>query len=217
MTSAGQDRVNRFWERYAPRYDQDMRRFERFLFGDGRSWVCSQATGEVVEVAVGTGLNLPHYPAGIRLTCVEASPAMLAIAQRRAADLSIEADLRHADAQALPFAEASFDTAVCTLALCCIPDDLAAIAEMHRVLRPGGRLILLDHVAAGNPLIRAGQRLIERFTQPSTGEYLTRRPLPLARAAGFTIEHSERSRAGLVERLTAIKKPLDVDPNETGQ
>ena len=213
MTSADGEKARGFWERYAPRYDRDMRLYDRFLFTGGRSWACSQAAGEVLEVAVGTGLNLPHYPQETRLTGIDASPAMLAIARRRAADLGLEAELAEGDAQALPFPDASFDTVVCTLSLCCIPDDKAAIDEMHRVLRPGGRLILLDHVASGNPLIRAGQRLLERLTLRATGEYQTRHPLPLVLAAGFAVEGAERMRAGIVERVTAVEPAPRTKPS----
>lgn len=205
MTGTEDERVTRFWERYAPRYDRGMRLYDRFLFTGGRSWACSQVAGDVLEVAVGTGLNLPYYPPGTRLTGIDASPAMLAIARRRAAELGIQAQLREADAQALPFPDASFDAVVCTLSLCCIPADEAAISEMHRVLRPGGRLVLLDHVASSNPVVHAGQRLLEQLTLRTTGEYQTRRPLPLVAAAGFAIESQECLRAGIVERVTAVK------------
>jgi SAM-dependent methyltransferase len=122
-----------------------MRFFDRTLFAESRTRVCSQADGDVLEVAVGTGLNLPLYPPGVRLTGIEWSPQMLAIARRRADEIGRTADLREADAQALPFPDAAFDTVVCTLSLCAIPDDQRAIAE-SRVLKPGGRLLLLDHV-----------------------------------------------------------------------
>lgn len=196
--------MNRFWDQSARTYDRDMRFIERAFFGDSRRWVCSQATGEVLEVAVGTGLNLRHYPGDARITGIEASPAMLALARQRAADLGSAAELDHGDAQALSFADGSFDTVVCTLALCCIPDHRAAIGEMHRVLRPGGRLILLDHIAASNRVLLGLERMLERPAR-KVGEYLTRRPLPIVEATGFTIERSERMRAGVVERLTAIK------------
>jgi ubiquinone/menaquinone biosynthesis C-methylase UbiE len=199
------DRIRRIWDRYAPRYDQEMRFWERVMFAGGRDWVCAQATGETLEVAVGTGLNLPFYPSEVRLTGVDLSPAMLAVAGKRAADLDRAVTLREANAEALPFADASFDTVVCTLALCSIPDDRAAIAQMHRVLRPGGRLLLLDHVAAPNPLLRLGQRIFEQITSRVAADYQTRRPLPLLQQAGFHIETSQRSRAGTVERLRAVK------------
>lgn len=99
-------------------------------------------------MAIGTGLNLPHYPAGIRLTGIEWSPAMLERARQRAATLGRDVDLQGSDARALAFPDGAFDTVVCTFSLCGIPDDRRALAEMVRVLRPGGRLLLADHVAA---------------------------------------------------------------------
>jgi ubiquinone/menaquinone biosynthesis C-methylase UbiE len=117
----------------------------------------------------------------------------------------VAADLREASADALPFADASFGTVVCTVSLCNIPDDRAAIAEMYLVLRPGGRLILLDHVASDRPWVLAIERLLEPLTLRMNGDYLTRRPLPLVAAAGFTIERSERLKVGIIDRLTAVK------------
>src|SRR5688572_30463164 len=140
------DRLRARWEKYAQRYDRDIGFLERVQFGGGREWVCSQAGGAVLDVAVGTGRNLAFYPDGVRLTGVDFSPAMLKRARVRAAELGREIDLVEGDAQALPFPDASFDTVVCTLGLCGFPDERAAIAEMHRVLRPGGTLLLLDHV-----------------------------------------------------------------------
>jgi ubiquinone/menaquinone biosynthesis C-methylase UbiE len=198
-------RARRVWDRYAPRYDRDMAFWERVLFGDGRAWVCSWAEGEVLEVGVGTGRNLPFYPTGVRLTGVDLSPAMLAVAGDRARAVGREVALREADAQALPFADASFDTVVCTLSLCAIPDDRAAIGEMRRVLRPGGRLLLLDHVDSSRRAVRVVQRLVETVTVRLAGEHFTRRPLPLVAEAGFVIEESQRFKAGIVERLVAVK------------
>jgi ubiquinone/menaquinone biosynthesis C-methylase UbiE len=193
------------WDAFAPRYDRTMRLFDRLQFGGGRQWVCSRARGDVLEVAVGTGLNLPFYPGGIRLAGVDLSPAMLSVARQRADELGREIDLREGDAQALPFADASFDTVVCTLSLCAIPDDRAAIGEMWRVLRPGGRLLLLDHVGSHRWPVRAGQRLLEMVTVRTAGEYQTRRQLPLVEALGFAIEETQRLKGGTVERVAAVK------------
>ena len=198
-------KARRVWDAFAPRYDRAMRFFDRVQFGGGRQWVCSRAGGDVLEVAVGTGLNLPFYPPDVRLTGVDLSPAMLAIARTRAVELGREVDLREADAQALPFADASFTTVVCTLSLCAVPDERAAIAEMRRVLRPGGRLLLLDHVGSHWWPVWAGQRLVEVFTARSAGEYQTRRPLPIVQAAGFAVEEAQRLKAGTVERVAAVK------------
>ncbi|TDP96703.1 class I SAM-dependent methyltransferase [Labedaea rhizosphaerae] len=193
------------WDKYASRYDRAMRPVERLQFGGGREWVCTQATGDVLEVAVGTGLNLPHYPADVTLTGVDLSPRMLELARKRAAELQREITLVEGDAQALPFPDASFDTVVCTLGLCGFPDDRAAIAEMHRMLRPGGKLLLLDHIGSHHRLILLGQRLLEKLSLRQLGDYQTRRPLPLVQAAGFVVERTERLKAGTVERVAARK------------
>ena len=198
-------RAQRTWDAMAPRYDRDIAFFERVQFGGGREWVCARATGRVLEVAVGTGRNLQFYPPDVTLTGIELSPAMLAIARRRAAELGREIDLRQGDAQALPFDDSSFDTVVCTLSLCTIPDHAKAIAEMARVLRPGGRLLLLDHIGSRWWPVWAVLRFVELFTARN-GEYLTRRPLPMLGPAGFTVTESEQLKLGTVERVAAVKQ-----------
>jgi ubiquinone/menaquinone biosynthesis C-methylase UbiE len=199
------DRLRGKWNKYAPRYDRDIGFCERMLFGGGREWVCARASGEVLEVAVGTGRNLPFYPESVRLTGIDFSPAMLDIARARAAELGREIDLREGDAQALPFPGASFDTVVCTLGLCGFPDERVAVIEMHRVLRPNGTLLLLDHVGSHHRLIHFGQLLLEKLTVRMLGDYQTRRPLPLVEQAGFVIQRQERLKAGTVERVAAVK------------
>jgi ubiquinone/menaquinone biosynthesis C-methylase UbiE len=201
-------RLRRYWDEHARSYDRQMAFWERRLFGDGRHWVCSQATGDVLEVAIGTGRNLPYYPQNIRLTGIEFSPAMLELARHQADELGRTVDLRLDDAQALKLPDAAFDTVVCTLSLCAIPDERRAVAEMKRVLRPGGQLLLLDHVAGAPRWVRAIQWLLELATRPLGGEYLRRRPLLHVQAEGFEIEQRERSKLGIVERLTA-RKPAD--------
>ncbi len=163
-------KARRVWNGFAPRYDRGIRFFERLQFGGGRQWVCSRARGEVLEVGVGTGLNFPFYSADITLTGVDLSPAMLTIARNRADDMGLAVDLRESDAQALPFPDASFDTVVSTLTLCAVPDDRATITEMWRVLRPGGRLLLLDHIGSTWWPICAAQRLLETVTIRSAGD-----------------------------------------------
>jgi len=170
--------------------------------------VCAQASGDVLDVAIGTGLNLPHYPPGVRVTGVDLSPVMLTAAAKRAADLGLTVALSEADAEHLPFPDASFDTVVCTLSLCSVGDDRAAIAEMHRVLRPGGQLLLLDHVAAINRILLTLQRLWEKVTRRFAGDYQTRHPLPLVERAGLVVTDSRRTKLGTVERLRAETHPL---------
>src|SRR5215204_2259464 len=199
------ERLKRIYEKQAPRYDRSIAFWEKVLFGDGRRWVCSRAQGEVLEVAIGTGRNLTFYPAGVRLTGIDLSPAMLERARQRAGELGMEVDLREGDAQDLPFSDGSFDSVVCTLSLCNVLDDRKAVAEMKRVLRPGGRLLLLDHVRADSRPVRAVQKALEIVSVRLEGEHLLRRPLEHVRAEGFRIEEQERYKRGIVERVSARK------------
>ena len=201
--AATDDRWRRYWDKHSASYDKQIGFFDRHLFRDSRAWVCAQASGRTLEVAIGTGLNLPLYPAGITLTGIDFSPAMLDIARRRAGELGATADLREADAQALPFAGDAFDTVVCTFSLCAIPDHRRALAEMRRVLRPGGLLLLADHVAGSARPTRAVQRLLEVVTVPLQGEHFLRRPLDQVKDLGFTVERRDRFTLGLVERIAA--------------
>jgi ubiquinone/menaquinone biosynthesis C-methylase UbiE len=200
-TAAETARVRRLQDRDAPRYDKEIAFFERLLFQGGREWVCGQAQGSVLELAVGTARNLPYYPAEVTVTGVELSGQMLAIGQRRARELGREADLRIGDAQALEFPDESFDSVVCTLGLCTIPEPRLAIAEARRVLRPGGRILLLEHVRSLLLPVRLVQRLLEPLAVRLAADHLTREPLDYLAAEGFEIEHLERSKWGIVERV----------------
>jgi ubiquinone/menaquinone biosynthesis C-methylase UbiE len=206
QTQARTERWHRYWDKKSRSYDREMRFFERVLFGDSRSWACSQASGDVLEVAVGTGLNLDAYPREIRLTGIDLSGEMLEIARARAGELGRDVDLRQGDAHNLPFGDATFDTVVCTFGLCAIPDIDAALDEMTRVLKPGGRPILVDHVASSSRVARIVQRAAEVITVPMASEHFLRRPLIKVRERALTIEQSERFKLGLVERLVAKKR-----------
>ncbi|GAA1201020.1 class I SAM-dependent methyltransferase [Prauserella alba] len=196
-------RWQRYWDQHAGDYDRQMTRWERKLFGDSRRWAASRARGDVLDVAVGTGLNLPLYPGDVRITGVDISPRMLEHARTRAGQHGLDVTLRQAGAEDLPSPDASFDTVVCTLGLCAIPDHDAALGEMARVLRPGGRLILVDHVAGSSRVVRLLQRLLETVTVRQAGEHFLRRPFDLLAGHGFDVVERERFKAGLVERLVA--------------
>lgn len=200
-------KVRRSWAKQARRYDESMGFFERRVFGEGhREWACSRASGDTLEVAVGTGLNLGLYGADVRLTGIDLSPEMLAIARKRLADIGREADLSEGDAHALPFADASLDTVVCTYSLCNIPDPPRALAEMKRVLRPDGKLVLVDHIRSASKPIYWIQKLIEFFSLRFEGEHMTRRPLEHLHALGFdVVERERRGPGGVIERLTATR------------
>jgi ubiquinone/menaquinone biosynthesis C-methylase UbiE len=197
------ERVRRYYAGAAGEYDLRLDFAERFIFGNGRAWVCQRAQGDVLEIAVGTGRNLSYYPRDVRLTGIDLTPEMLAVARQRAEALGRDIDLRIGDAESLDFPDASFDTVVVTLGLCTIPNPQAAVLEASRVLRPGGRLLLWEHVRSPLLPVRLFQRLLNPVCVRWHADHLLREPLDYLRPAGFTVEHVERHALGVVERVVA--------------
>lgn len=172
-------------------------------------WLCSQAEGETLEVGIGRGRTLPFYAGDIHLTGIELSGVALQVARRRADALGLNATLREGDAAALPYPDGHFDTVVFSFVLCTIPDDRRAVAEAVRVLRPGGRLLLVEHVRSPNRVVRTIERLLQPLTLRRMADHLLREPLDHVLAEGMEIETLERSWFGVVERLAARKPEAD--------
>ena len=196
-------RLRRHWDRQAPQYNRRMTTAERF-FGDTRSWLCGRAVGETLEVAVGTGLNFPHYPPEVQLTGVDLSPGMLQQARNRT-DGPTSLTLTTGDAGELDFPAESFDTVVSTFALCGVPDDRLVVEQFGSVLRPGGLLLVADHVVSTVLPVRLLQSVVELVSVPFGNETLRRRPIEHVLASGFMIEQHERFRLGVIERFVARK------------
>ncbi len=199
------NRVARLYERTARSYDRSMRLFDKLLFAGGREWVCSRAKGRVLEIAIGTGRNLEHYSKEVDLAGLEVSPAMLGHARRRAVRSGLPVELLLGDAQSLPFAGQVFDTVVCTLGLCTIPDDLRALAEASRALKAGGSLLLLEHVRSPIAPVRWVQRALEPLAVRFEGDHLTREPLEHLAGLSLEVEECDRLKWGIVERVAARK------------
>lgn len=210
MTPAAREAENarrrQAWEKQSATYDKQIGWFERRVFGQHhRPWACGHARGDVLEVAIGTGLNLPFYGPDVKLTGIDLSPAMLDIARKRASELGRQVELAEGDAHNLAFPDRSFDTVVCTFSLCNIPDLDRALDEMKRVLRHGGRLVLVDHVRSTIFPLLWLQKAIELVSIRMDGDHMTRRPLDQVYLHGFDVEVDERSKAGIVERVLATK------------
>jgi ubiquinone/menaquinone biosynthesis C-methylase UbiE len=143
---------------FAAMYDRISRGGERAQVRHLRKELLSGVTGEVLEIGAGTGANFEYYDDAARVVALEPDPHML---KRAEAKLRPNITLRQAPAEALPFPDASFDAVVSTLVLCTVSDPAAALAEIHRVLRPGGKLVFIEHVRADGLAGRV-QRLIRR-------------------------------------------------------
>ncbi|MGZ4620016.1 MAG: class I SAM-dependent methyltransferase [Frankiaceae bacterium] len=154
-----------------------------------RSRVCANLSGEVIEIGFGSGLNVPYYPQAVtRVTAVDPSENAWLLAGRRVAATSIPVRRSGLDGQSLPFPDNSFDAALSTWTMCTIPDVATALAELRRVLKPGGRLHFLEHGLAPDESVRRWQRRIEPVNKRIFGGcHLTKPIAELIAAAGFTV------------------------------
>ncbi|HEX9842706.1 MAG TPA: class I SAM-dependent methyltransferase, partial [bacterium] len=158
----------------------------------------AQARGSVLEIAVGTGRNLPYYPPGCELHAIDFSTPMLQRAGRRAARLGLQVDLRLMDAEQLGFPAQSFDTVVCTLATCTFPHPELALGEMARVVRRDGQVLLLEHGYSSQPWLRKLQ--LQRA--PRQFQWLGCRwdiePHRIAEQAGLRLDEHRRYLLGIL-------------------
>ncbi|WP_461186893.1 class I SAM-dependent methyltransferase [Arthrobacter sp. Z4-13] len=211
MRRTSNEDIKKAFNKNARVYDRWMGYFERYIAFGARAWAVSRAQGAVIEIGVGSGLNLPLYGPGVEhVTGVELSKEMLAIARRRAAEKRIDrVELHQGDAQALDLPSESADTVLSTFTFCTIPDPLAASREAYRVLRPGGVFVLAEHGRSTRKLGSAVMRAIEPLIIRVSAEHITRDPVPYLKDAGFTITEVQRGGpGGVVFRILAHKPDL---------
>ena len=173
-----------------------------------RQRVLRQASGRVLEVAVGTGKNLRYYPRGCRIIAMDLSREMLTIAQKRASRLQMNVSFLLADAEALPFSAKTFDTVVSSLSTCTFPNAVAALAEMARVCRTDGKILLLEHGRSDREWLGRWQdRHADQFVKP-LGCHWNREPLELAKDAHLKVVGARRNFFGVFHCIEATPEAL---------
>jgi ubiquinone/menaquinone biosynthesis C-methylase UbiE len=177
------------WDWRAKLYD--FREASMLRRGPAKAALFSRMSGRVIFVAAGTGTDFAAFPPaserpppGLDITAIDISDEMLRRAAARAARYPGRLRLLRADAQALPFEDASFDTAATSCTLCSVPDPVRALRELRRVLRPGGVLLMFEHVRSRNPVLGWTLDLMTLWSR-RTGTEMNRDTLANARAAGF--------------------------------
>jgi ubiquinone/menaquinone biosynthesis C-methylase UbiE len=160
-----------------------------------RNRLLAGLSGQVIEIGAGNGLNFPHYPAEVRrLLAVEPEPRLRALAEDNAGTVPLDIEVADGRAERLPAEDASFDAAVVCLTLCSVTDQAAALAEIHRVLRPGGQLRFFEHVRAESASMRSVQRIADATFWPllAGGCHTGRDTQAAITAAGFTTTQVEK-------------------------
>ncbi|ASR33889.1 SAM-dependent methyltransferase [Prauserella marina] len=176
---------------FAAVYDRTNASAERAFIGQRRAHLVGGLTGVVLDVGAGTGANFPHYRAADRIVATEPDPAMRAKLVAKLKTTSIPVDVSEATAESLPFDTASFDAVVCTFVLCTVTDPAAALAEIRRVLRPGGKLVVLEHVRGENRLGRWQDRLAPLWAAFTANCRPNRHTRQAIEEAGFDFDEVE--------------------------
>ncbi|MGD9710593.1 MAG: class I SAM-dependent methyltransferase [Thermomicrobiales bacterium] len=188
------DQIQRTYDRRAPRYDAASDVVDRFVTRELRAAFGAQMQGRVLEVAIGTGRNLPFYaPAVSHVVGVDLSAGMLREARRRIGVLDMPVDLLQMNAERLAFPDHTFDVVAVSEAFCTIPRPEVALAELRRVCRPGGTAVFLEHVRSSHAVVYQLQRLVSPLSERNMGCSWTRDTPSAIREAGFHIR-SERTR-----------------------
>ena len=196
----------RYFNRFAARREE---RGNREL----RQELLAGLSGRVIEVGAGNGLNFPHYPPGVtRVLAVEPAPYLRSIAAQKAENPGGVIEVRGGVAERLPAADGTFDVAVATLVLCSVADQLAALREVHRVVRPGGQFRFIEHVRAETRGLRRVQRVLDAtvWSLLCGGCHVSRDTLSAIAGAGFTVTRSEAF------RFPVTQIPMPASPHVWG-
>jgi ubiquinone/menaquinone biosynthesis C-methylase UbiE len=196
------------WGRaFSALYDRGLKATEEAGLREMRRELLAGAGGRALEIGAGTGANLELYPDAVEsLTMVEPDPHMTRRLREKLAASGRSAEIVEAPAERLPFEDASFDTAVATLVLCTVPDPAAAVAELARALRPGGRLLFIEHVRSRDPGLARWQ---DRFERPwrfvADGCHCNRDTLATLASSRFSLGEVKRAR---LPKAAPIVRPL---------
>lgn len=196
------------WGRlFAALYDRGLKATEEAGLGEMRRELLSKASGRTIEIGAGTGANLGLYPQGVsEVVLAEPDPHMAKRLREKLAASGAQHVLVEAPAERLPFEDASFDTAVFTLVLCTVPNQAAALAEAARVLRPGGKLLFLEHVRSRHPGVARWQDRLEKpWRFLGDGCHCNRDTVAAIEASSLNLEHVER---GAMPKAPPIVRPL---------
>ena len=201
-TEAARKRYNRI----APVYDLMEGLVERSRYSKWRELLWSKVEGNsILEVGVGTGKNFPYYPAHAEITAIDFSEKMLNRAIMRAEKQKVEANLQQMDAQNLEFADNTFDTVVATFVFCSVPDPVKGLMEIKRVCKPGGKVLLLEHVLSANRLLGVLMSLLNPLVARTMGPNINRKTVNNVANSGLKVEKVTDLAAGIFKLIEARK------------
>ena len=205
MSVSGDD-IRRRYDRLAPWFDSLEGFLEGLVFRRLRKKLWVQAQGEhILEVGVGTGKNFAFYPDHARMTAIDFSPRMLAQAKRKRERKQLDVHLDLMDVERLYFADNSFDTVVASFVFCSVPQPRKGLKELYRVLKPGGQLLLLEHVLSSNKLIAKLMNLFNPLVVRMVGANINRQTVKNVQACPFRSIYVDPASSDMIKLIRAVK------------
>ena len=199
--------VRRRYDRIAPFYDFMEGLVERSRYGIWREILWSKVEGtKILEVGIGTGKNFPYYPVDKEIIAIDFSEKMLHRAKKKARDLGIRVHLEQMDVQNLEFEDNAFDTVVGSFVFCSVPDPIKGLKGVGRVCKPGGKIILLEHVLSANRVLAWLMNLVNPIVLRVMGPNINRRTVENVASSGLKVEEVTDLAAGIFKLIEARKE-----------
>lgn len=198
--------IRRRYDRLAPWFDSLESVLEGLFFRRWRKRLWAEAQGpHILEVGVGTGKNFPFYPADARVTAIDFSPKMLAIARRKHERQGLSAELALMDVQSLDYADNCFDTVIASFVFCSVPLPRKGLKELYRVCKPGGQVLLLEHVLSANRVMAALMRLGNPLTVRLFGANINRETVKNVQSCPFRHIYVDPASGDMIKLIRAVK------------
>ncbi|MEW6660774.1 MAG: class I SAM-dependent methyltransferase [Bacillota bacterium] len=195
--------VREKYDKKAAGYDCFLAPMEKMAMAKWRKELCSKARGLVLEAGVGTGANFPYYPEGVKVVGVDFSPKMLERAQNRLSLAKTQVELKLADIQDLPFPDNTFDSVITACVFCSVPDAIKGFKELRRVIKPDGKLFLLEHVRSEGSILGPTMDWLNPFFQRLAGVNINRRTENNIALAGMQVTKVKNLFRDIVKLITA--------------
>jgi phosphatidylethanolamine/phosphatidyl-N-methylethanolamine N-methyltransferase len=200
------EKIRRRYDRLAPWFDSLEAFLEGLIFRRLRKKLWTQASGsDILEVGVGTGKNFSFYPGDARITAIDFSPKMLEQARRKRDRKQLAVDLALMDVESLSYANNSFDTVIASFVFCSVPRPRKGLKELHRVLKPGGQLLLLEHVLSSNKVMAAMMSFLNPLVVRAVGANINRQTVKNVQACPFRNVFVDPASGDMIKLIRAVK------------